>query len=353
MMILTSCGNDTASDSTTSGGKGGSGGETTVNYGSVDSPLSVEDLYTEVAKLKLANDGYSNKPFFATGLINLASVSYFSIGEGKTRVYDYTVATGVDTPYQNDTVVVEGYIKCTVSTYDETYYYNFSKKDTTAPTVHKTTRGTSTVTTSVDNATISGLNETYTNGATATFTVAPTSGYKIYSVSANEETLTQTDGSYSFTVKGDSEVEVLTQEEGDTSKIASVKLTGSLFTSSEDKKSATYTNSGIEFTLTKESSTTAINFSTTELRVYKNAKFALEVTGTLKKVVFKSADKDKYNDYYPNLSGATFTGGTVDSKASSSEKLTAVVNAAADVSELSFLAGAGQVRLTKAVVYYN
>ena len=215
MMMLASCGNNTSSSATTNTPTTGTSTPTTVNYGTLESPLSVETFKAEVAKLGLTKDTFSEKHFFVTGKLDAVSSSYDTL-EGNVRVSGFSLDTDVVEPYQNDTIVVEGLAKCTTNTAGDQTYYNIDKNGEDAPTIKSVVRGTSTVKTSpeeVEHATISGLEAEYTNGDEATFTVDITDDdYAIESVSANKTKLTAEEGSspakYSFVVKGNTTVSI-------------------------------------------------------------------------------------------------------------------------------------------------
>ncbi len=378
MMILASCGGSTSdasseekpSSETPSSAESSSGDSTTsvdpsvVNYGTAENPLTVASFNTEVAKLGLdETTNMSTEHFYVKGLaktvpsFNSTYSSYmFTLSDSKEadgiKVTGAKLDTGVEEPYQNDTVVVCGLAEL----YQEAYCIYYT--DTDSPAIKSVTRGTSTVTKTIEHGTITGLEDSYANGATATFTVTPESGYKVSLVKAGDATLTEAEGTYSFVVKGDTAVVVTLVDESSTEKVADVALSGTLFTLASDKESATYTTEGVEFTLDKKTSTTAISLSSTDqLRIYNNAGFTIKLSGIIKKIVFTSGPSQTYSgkttEYYPNLIGATFTGGTVDADASSKDDLIVVVNADADVSEVSFAAAAGQVRLTHVVITYE
>lgn len=219
MMILASCGNNTSSSATTNTPTTTPTSETStptsVNYGTLESPLSVETFKAEVAKLGLTKDTYSEKHFFVTGKLESVSSSYSTL-EGNVRVSGFTLDTDVVEPYQNDTIVVEGLAKCTTNTAGDQTYYNIDKNGEDAPVIKSVVRGKSTVKTSpeeVEHATVSGLEKEYTNGEEATFTVALTDAdYAIESVTANTTKLTAQEGSspakYSFVVKGNTTVSI-------------------------------------------------------------------------------------------------------------------------------------------------
>ena len=359
MLFLAGCNNDTTPSSSTSSSETPTptpststttSQTVTVNYGSLTAPLSIAEFNTEVAKLGLKDNEFSTEHFFVKGYV-YADPTYYSdsssyllkLTDGKeSEAYinagGVKLDTGVEEPYKNDTVVVEGLA--------ELYGTNYSiwSTKTDSPALKSVTRGTSTVTSSIENGTITGLNATYTNGATASFTVAVNSGYKISSVTAYGDELTAVEGKYSFTVGGDAEVKVITAEESSKDVVKTINLASSSFTADEsDSKIATYTEDGIEFTLDQNKSSTKNKLDDGNLiRVYASAKFTIKVNGTISKIVYTCTS----DSYATALKKCTFTGGTVDSSSTGTE---VTVNATA--SEVSFTDGA-QVRLSKVAITY-
>ncbi len=218
MLALTGCNTNTDTDTKPDDSTTDTDGDdtTTVNYGTVEAPLSVETFLTEVAKLNLEKNAFSDKQFFVKGKITTVSTYYYDL-EGGVRVNNSKLDTDVDEPYQNDTIIVEGYAKCSTSADGSQKYFNLAKKDSESPTVKATVRGNSAIITSpetLEHVTVDGLNNEYTNGETATFTITLDDGdkYAIDKVYANTEVLTAEEGSspaeYSFVVKGDTTVTI-------------------------------------------------------------------------------------------------------------------------------------------------
>ena len=229
MLFLAGCNNDTTPSSSTSSSETPTptpststttSQTVTVNYGTLTAPLSIAEFNTEVAKLGLKDNEFSTEHFFVKGYVyadptySSDSSSYLlKLTDGKeSEAYinagGVKLDTGVEEPYKNDTVVVEGLAKL----YGTNYSIWSTKTD--SPALKSVTRGTSTVTSSIENGTITGLNATYTNGATASFAVTANSGYSVSNVSAYGTALTATDGKYSFKVTGDCEVEVTILQDG-------------------------------------------------------------------------------------------------------------------------------------------
>lgn len=194
----------------------------TINYGTVDAPLSIAEFNTEAAKLDIGNEEFSTEHFYVKGYVVDAPTFYSSTSSYKLKLTDgkgetayinangVKLGTDVEVPYQNDTVVVKGLAEA----YGGKYSIWYTESD--FPELKSVTRGTSTVTSSIENGTIDGLETSYTNGATATFTVTADESYTITQVSVYGDALEAVDGQYSFTVAGDAVVSVVLAKDGET-----------------------------------------------------------------------------------------------------------------------------------------
>ncbi len=236
-LFLAGCNNtpaesDTTSSETPSSSTSSSSSETpsssstsetvTVNYGTVDAPLSIAEFNTEADKLDLGNEDFSAEHFFVKGYVVDVPTFYSSTSTYKLKLTDgkndttyinvngVKIDTGVEVPCQNDTVVVKGLAEF----YNGKYSIWYTESD--FPELKSVTRGTSTVTSSIENGTIAGLETSYTNGATATFTVTADEGYTITQVFAYGNALEAVDGQYSFVVAGDAVVNVILSKDGET-----------------------------------------------------------------------------------------------------------------------------------------
>lgn len=226
--LVTAVGAGTATITVTCGGVSDS---CTVTVNAIDlgtelSPLSVSTLLTRAPLFcEQSNGSYAEDMAVVTGKVT--SVKYdSSYQSGK---YNITIAdledptktikaTGVDYTgseqaiFVNDVVTIQHYLE---------YYNGWSLYFKTIETVkHYGTvlsreAGTSAITLNASHATVTGLEESYENDETATFTVAVDSGYELVSVKAGSTTLeADGEGNYSFTVQGNMTVTVETQEEG-------------------------------------------------------------------------------------------------------------------------------------------
>lgn len=222
---------------------------TTVNYGTVDNPLTVADFREEAAKLDLTNEAFSLKTFFVKGIIksvpSTGSSYYFRLADSKTdtsyvNVGGAVLSSSVTAIYQNDTIVIEGLAEC----YEG--YYSIYTNDDIKPTIHSSTLGTSEVSSDADStkATVSGYKDSYTNGETASFIVEPKTGYKVINVSTSlNGSLQEKDGEYSFTVLGDTVISVTTLDSGLETKSVVLDF-ASLYETNKSDLTSTIANEG-------------------------------------------------------------------------------------------------------------
>ena len=131
----------------------------------------------------------------------------------KLLVYACNYTEDVTVIYQNDTVVIKGYI----TNYNGTLEIANSKAGEYSYFIERTL-GASSITvgeTTSEKATVTLTENTCQNGETFTFGVTVAEGYEILSVKANDEVLTITsNGNYAFIVKGDTTIVVETKEIG-------------------------------------------------------------------------------------------------------------------------------------------
>lgn len=127
-------------------------------------------------------------------------------------VYSVNFSNEVTTAYVNDTVTIHGYIKNYNGTLEIADGLVGSTKD--YPTFTARTAGTSAITSTGANATVTLGAESGLNGSQFTFTVEVASGYTLVSVKVNGTTVTDVDGTYTGTVEGPTVVAVETAQEG-------------------------------------------------------------------------------------------------------------------------------------------
>ena len=260
------------------GGEGGGGGDQT-NYGTAENPLSMAQALT-IAE-GLAQGAATSQVVYARGVITTAvdnSGSYiksFTVKDAtdaaKTLlVYSCNKNAQLGDPAQNDTITICGYIK----NYNGTL--EFTTNNNTYVTFTALTRGTSAITSTANQSTITGLAASGTNGSTISFTVAANSGYQVDAVKVYGKAITGNNGSYSFTLLGDANVVVETSVEG-TVQNPTVEFTA-------DNSCA----SAAAFTLTKNPITLSCNngvVNAEQIRIYKGK--TLTISGaTIVKVEF-------------------------------------------------------------------
>ena len=188
-----------------------SSGETT-NYGTAENPLTVaQALAICDAELEESGD-WTKQQVFVRGLIVNTPANKGTYSQSTkiadtvdgTQLLVYTMNHDEDkAPYQNDTIVVKGYITLYGSTIE------FSNKDSDYPTQLSVTRGTSQISyTAVDAGITFGGDKpaTGTNGANFSFTVAKEDAGKNVIVKVNNEVVEPTAGVYTGVVKGNTAV---------------------------------------------------------------------------------------------------------------------------------------------------
>lgn len=188
--------------------------------GTEESPYSVTGALAEFATI--AADGWSTEKTYIKGIVvtaptfNSSHNSYaFYMADSKEatnriQVYSGSLASGVEAPCQNDTVVVNGFYmnyrgnnpELTGSTKDPVHDY---------PVIISRVVGTSQVSyLPNENADITLGKTSGENGETFTFTVVAKNNATISSVKVNGEVVTATSGNeYTGTIKGDTEVSVV------------------------------------------------------------------------------------------------------------------------------------------------
>ena len=224
-------------------------------------------------------------------------------------VYTVNKTDAVSAIYENDKVVVEGYLK----------NYNGTKEmadvNKIYPTLVSVVRGTSSVAlaeNSSDKATVTGLPESGLNGSTFEFTVTALEGYEVASVKVNGVEIQPADGKYVGTVQGSTVVTVEAYQAGvkagtetlDISTYATAhwadKANGERFADDQDTEttgyqasftsedgnfvvsiSATDNNTGKLYGKNADGGTKAATDTTwtsTDLRVYKSGSGTITVT---------------------------------------------------------------------------
>ncbi len=188
-----------------------------MTYGTLEEPLSVDEALAKAKELINDVEGeFSDGVFFVKGLVSsmvsytskssyffkvniadsLSSESYLSVFKATKRENSIP-----DILYTGDEVIISGYAE---------YYndrYTLYPADE-SPEVLKYTAGTGKISVNTGEFSVKDLKETYSNGETASFSVTPNDDYKVYSVSSNGTLLYPEDGVYSFTVDGDTSIEI-------------------------------------------------------------------------------------------------------------------------------------------------
>ena len=185
-------------------------------YGSLNKPKTVAQILAIAAEECKENNDKTSDQVYVKGIVSKAPANNATFSQNiylkdaLTDANDLLVYTAnhdaLKAPYQNDEVILHGYLmnyngKIEISnvTIDGNKVY---------PEIDTVTRGTSTISYTVSNGQVNAeAPRSAKNNSEAAFTVTPNANYVINTVTANGEALTaQTDGSYKFTVKGNTEV---------------------------------------------------------------------------------------------------------------------------------------------------
>ena len=200
-------------------GDGSTDGPELTHAGTEEDPYSVTDALAIANTLPVS--GVTAKVYI-TGTIKsigstgtyLKNVYIVDVNDATKEILVYSVnfSNEVTTAYVNDTVTIHGYIKNYNGTLEIADGLVDSTKD--YPTFTARTAGTSAITSTGANATVTLSAESGLNGSQFTFTVEVASGYTLVSVKVNGTTVTDVDGTYTGTVEGPTVVAVETAQEG-------------------------------------------------------------------------------------------------------------------------------------------
>jgi len=338
------------------------------NVGTAEAPISVSDLISVAPQFceQVNSSYYTDAKAYVKGVVTSASYSskfnnwtIIIADENDSSVTIQStgvVLTSDQTICKNDTVVLANYLE-----YFKGWCLRYYEKDY-GSLVSRTPGQSSITVTGAENATVTGLKETYVNDETATFTVTPASGYQVSKVEVNGEALTAgDDGYYSFVVSGDMTVALTIDPEGTkTATELPFSLHGaksgsgvtSVFTVSSDSLSATYEASGVTFLLEKNTSSGNIGISgmlgqDDHIRVYQNAKLTVSISsGTL--AYIKYTCKSASNKGAQQLAGATWDGAT----AVQDDVTVTATPTSSSATSISFVASVAQVQISSVAVGY-
>lgn len=200
---------------------------TVAGKGSVEAPTTVAEAI-EAAKT-MDGGAYSTGVWYVKGYI-VGTPSYNSKHSNYTvmiaddkggsttfKLYGVKVNGKSDVLYENDLIVVSGYLQHFVSAAGA-HEYELTFNGSTDCLLEVYTAGTSSVTVAEDsskNATVDlGGKETATNGTNLEFTVTVAEGYQLVSVKVNGDAVTATEGKYTVAVEGNIVITVATAEAG-------------------------------------------------------------------------------------------------------------------------------------------
>jgi len=244
LLALTGCQNSNGGSGAASGdessdtGSGTSGGGETTgtestddHYGTAEEPYSVAEALELAADLAIGSA--TDKRVYIGGVVDTrpTATSYgwsnFNMadarGGSQLLVWSVNKVEGITAVYQNDEIVLEGFIKNHEGTLEVTNI----EQGAGYPTMVSRSAGVSSIELGAhDHATVTNLQDSLGNGTGCNFNVAPDSGYQIDRVKLNGEVLEGNDGSYSFTVTGDALITVEASEEGSLVEKLAYKLDG-------------------------------------------------------------------------------------------------------------------------------
>ena len=200
---------------------------TVAGKGSVEAPTTVAEAI-EAAK-SMSDGAYSTGVWYVKGYI-VGTPSYNSKYSNYTimiadekggnvtfKLYGVKVNGKSDVLYENDLIVVSGYLQHFVSKAGD-HDYELTFKGDTDCLLETYTAGTSSVTIAEDsskNATVElGGKETATNGTNLEFTVTVAEGYQLVSVKVNGDVVTAVEDKYTVAVEGDIVITVATAQSG-------------------------------------------------------------------------------------------------------------------------------------------
>ena len=124
-----------------------------------------------------------------------AEVSGYELSYGIDDVVTFTVTANAG--YEITRVTVNGY---EVTASDSEYSYTVKDTDSAVEIVVETAKKQVPVIQNAENATLGGLEESYTFGENVQFTVTPGTGYEVTEVKVNDSVIEAVEGTYSYTV---------------------------------------------------------------------------------------------------------------------------------------------------------
>ena len=324
--------------------------------GTETNPYTVAEAIGIVSSL--TSDAYSEDEVHVTGYVSDAT-SYkdastkftFHMVDDLSNQQDslYVYLTLSENPvYQNDKVVVKAYLQNYKGNTNELTGKKQDDGTYTESRVVSLEAGTSTITADTEgkNATVTLDQTSGTNGSTFTFSVQVDEEYELDAVKVNNDTVTEADGKYTGTIKGNTVVTVETHGKGEAVPTlqASIDLKGhALAEGSVDGEKMVFTENGITITNEKASSSTAPSHQTQyEQRFYQGSNLKVEYTSEMKYVVFTCYSGNK------TLNGQTVEGLTIEED-SSNNTIKITLNNPATSFEITNLAK--QIRVGLVAVY--
>ncbi len=220
-------------------------------YGSLNKPKTVAEALAIAAEECKDKDAFTAQSVYVTGFISRAVTNKSGYSLGIYLKDSLTDANAKEflvysadhdatlTPYQNDKIVVHGYIQ---NYNDQTI--EMTTKDKEKPAIDKVERGTSSIAYSINDGQFNAdAPKNAKNLAEVVLTITPASGKVVNSLLVNgNEVAAETDGSYKFRVTGNMTVVANIFDQGVTIVKSTMKYTGTETTNMAEGNNAALVN---------------------------------------------------------------------------------------------------------------
>lgn len=318
-------GTGSSSSSSSSSKEEGSSSQTSsaaaVTFGTAENPWTVAQL-VEYGK-QIGKGNYSPQQTYVKGYVvgsvtksnQNANTYQFEIADTKgdsTKAKVWWALYESGEPYTNDVVIINGYVQ----NYNDTIELSTSKNGQASEnSIASITRGESSITTKAGEGTTIIIDESKTSGtnlSTFTFSVSVSEGYKLSYVKVNGEEVTESEGKYTGTIKGDTTVESFAiSTSADTSSVAiDYKTNFETYAKDWSNSYVEHKVSGSDLGITNASVTTIFSRASKQSQTITDMPVAAPSSGPKSKtdktpvaptvyVTISVADK--------NISGVTFT----------------------------------------------
>ena len=221
-------------------------------YGSLNKPKTVAEALAIAAEECKDKDAFTAQSVYVTGFISRAVTNKSGYSLGIYLKDSLTDANAKEflvysadhdatlTPYQNDKIVVHGYIQ----NYNDQTIEMTTKDNKDKPVIDKVERGTSSIAYSINDGQFNAdAPKNAKNLAEVVLTITPASGKVVNSLLINgNEVAAETDGSYKFRVTGNMTVVANIFDQGVTIVKSTMKYTGTETTNMAEGNNAALVN---------------------------------------------------------------------------------------------------------------